>query len=115
MKKDKSVLSGNTTLLVLSLLDEKDCYGYQIIEELAKRSENVFHLKTGTLYPLLHGLEDEGMVSSYDAVAEGGRTRKYYRITSSGQALLEEKQAEWASYTSAVNRVLSGGEGYAFA
>ena len=54
MAIDKSLLSGSTTMLVLKLLDGQDMYGYQMIEELAKRSDHTFELKAGTLYPLLH-------------------------------------------------------------
>jgi len=115
MAADKGLLSGNTTMLILKLLEEKDMYGYQIIEELAQKSENVFCLKTGTLYPILHGLEKDGTVTSYDESADNSRVRKYYRLTSKGRGLLAKKQEEWTSYTKAVSRVMDGGAGYAFA
>jgi len=114
MPLEKKRLSGNTTMLVLKLLESKDMYGYQIIEELSKKSENVFRLKTGTLYPILHGLEDEGMVTSYDENADNQRIRKYYRITKKGKGLLVQKQIEWTTYTRAVGRVMDGGSAYAF-
>ena len=59
MTVDKSLLAGSTTMLVLKLLDGQDMYGYQMIEELSRRSERAFALKTGTLYPLLHSLEEK--------------------------------------------------------
>jgi PadR family transcriptional regulator PadR len=62
MKIEKSLLSGSTPLLVLALLKDSDMYGYEMIEELAKRSDNTFQLKEGTLYPLLHTLEKEGFI-----------------------------------------------------
>lgn len=113
MAKDKSSLAGNTTMLILKLLEEKDMYGYQIIEELSQRSENVFCLKTGTLYPILHGLENDGMVTSYDENADNQRVRKYYQLTNHGRRLLAQKKLEWNSYIKAVSRVLDGGIGYA--
>ncbi len=112
MASEKNPLSGNTTMLILKLLEEKDMYGYQIIEELAGKSDDTFRLKTGTLYPLLHGLENEGMVSSYDENADNARIRKYYHLTNKGKGLLSEKQAEWASYAKAINRIMEGGVGY---
>ena len=115
MPIDKNMLSGNTTMLILKLLEAKDMYGYQIIEELSKKSENVFHLKTGTLYPILHGLENDGMVTSYDEFAGNQRMRKYYHLTSKGKGLLSKKQAEWTAYTIAVDRVIKGGASHAFA
>ena len=115
MAADKKLLSGNTTMLVLKLLEEKDMYGYQIIEELSKKSEKVFHLKTGTLYPILHGLENDGMVVSYDENADSQRVRKYYQLTKQGKALLAEKQSDWETYSRAVGSVMGRGVGYAFA
>ena len=59
MKIEKSLVSGSMMLLILRLLEEKDMYGYEMIEALREKSQNVFELKAGTLYPLLHGLERE--------------------------------------------------------
>ena len=58
--KKKSI--DHTQLLLLKLLSSEDMYGYQIILELARRSSNVFEMKEGTLYPVLHGMEREGYV-----------------------------------------------------
>lgn len=62
MTVDKSLLAGSTTMLVLKLLDGQDMYGYQMIEELSRRSDHAFALKTGTLYPLLHSLEEKELI-----------------------------------------------------
>lgn len=106
-KPDKSLLSGSTTLLLLQLLSEKDMYGYEMIETLRKRSQNVFELKAGTLYPLLHGMEGKGLLEAYE-MESGGKQRKYYRITGPGRKYLGKKKEEWETYTSAVTRVLGG-------
>lgn len=103
----------NTTTLVLKLLENEAMYGYRIIEELSKRSGDVFQLKTGTLYPLLHGLENDGLVTSFDEKADSQRIRKYYEITPKGKGFLNKKQAEWAEYSNAVNLVM-GGASHAF-
>jgi len=108
MKIDKSLMSGSTTLLILKLLENTDMYGYQMIEELEKRSQNVFTLKAGTLYPLLHTLEQQKMIESYETTIENGRPRKYYRLTKDGRKMLDKKKQEWKVYTSAVNKVLGG-------
>ncbi len=110
---DKGLLNGNTTMLILKLLECEDMYGYQMIDELAERSDKTFSLKAGTLYPLLHGLERQGMVVSYDKTAENLKVRKYYSITKEGRKLLDEKRVEWKEYTGAVNKVLRGNETYA--
>ena len=111
---DKNTLSGNTAMLVLKLLETRDMYGYQIIEELSQKSRELFKLKTGTLYPLLHGLENDGAVVSYDqpAADDSKRVRKYYQLTVKGKYLLAKKEQEWQNYTAAVGRIL-GGAAYA--
>ncbi len=113
MPIDKSLLTGSTTMLVLKLLDGGDKYGYQMIEELSKQSDDTFSLKAGTLYPLLHKLEQKGMVTSYDENADSARVRKYYRLTKKGKGLLVAKEVEWKVYTKAVNQVLGGGACFA--
>ena len=93
-------------LLVLSLLAGEDMYGYQMIVELARRSDNTFEMKEGTLYPVLHGLERDGAVEAYQQEAPTGRMRKYYRLTRRGAAVLREEAAAWQTYSGAVNAVL---------
>ena len=95
-------------LLVLSLLAGEDMYGYQMIVELARRSDHTFEMKEGTLYPVLHGLEREGLVEAYQQEAPTGRMRKYYRITRKGLRLLDEKKEEWVEFTHTVNAILAG-------
>ncbi len=106
MKIEKSLLSGSTPMLVLSLLRDGHKYGYEMVEELAKRSDDTFQLKEGTLYPLLHSLEKEGFVRSYTQEAPSGRERKYYRLTDSGLKQLEQKQEQWRLFSEKVNAVL---------
>ena len=108
MRMDKSLISGSTSMLVLRLLEEGDLYGYQMIERLRERSNYVFELKAGTLYPLLHGMEEKGFLTSYDQ-EEGGKVRKYYHLTRDGKKALKEKEEEWNTYRSAVERVLQMG------
>ncbi|WP_066686600.1 PadR family transcriptional regulator [Christensenella intestinihominis] len=108
MTVDKGLLAGSTAMLVLRLLEQEDMYGYQMIETLRRESENVFELKAGTLYPLLHSLERKGLLESYEQEAGGARIRKYYRITQKGIGFYREKHREWKKYSSAVNRVMGG-------
>ena len=61
MAIDKSLLTGSTTMLVLKPLEGQDMYGYQMIEQLAMRSDHTVELKAGTLYPLLHTLEKKSL------------------------------------------------------
>ncbi len=110
---NKNLITGSTAMLILKLLDDEDLYGYKMIETLAKKSDDTFTLKAGTLYPLLHSLEDQDMVSSYEKRADNGRLRKYYSITKKGKGMLAEKEDEWRTYVAAINQVLQGGGSYA--
>ena len=108
MAVDKSLLSGSTMMLLLKLLSEKEMYGYEMIETLRERSQNVFELKAGTLYPLLHTMEEKEMLSVCDKEV-GEKVRKYYRITKYGRKVLREKQDEWNTYAQAVGEVMGTG------
>lgn len=106
MAIDRSLVSGSMGMLILRLLSEKDMYGYEMIDTLKKRSENVFELKAGTLYPLLHGLEEKKFLNSYEQEVLG-KVRKYYQITPEGRRHLEQKKEEWKEYSKAVGNVLA--------
>jgi len=105
---DKSLVSGSTSMLLLNLLQEQEMYGYEMIEALEEKSQNVFSFKAGTLYPLLHTLESQGLVVSEEKPAVGERVRKYYRITPKGRKTLADKKSEWSTFTAAVNRMIEG-------
>ena len=102
-------MAGSSTMLVLKLLEAGDMYGYQMIEELFRRSNQVFQMQEGTLYPILHTLEKGKYLSSYQQQAPTGRMRKYYKLTRKGRQLLVEKQAGWEKFHQGVEDVLSGG------
>ena len=107
-RQEKGALPGSTTMLVLALLKNEEMYGYQIIEELERRSEKVFQLKEGTLYPILHGLEKDRLVTAREAEAPNGRQRRYYRITAAGLKALEAREQEWRVYSKTVTAILAG-------
>ena len=108
MKIDKGLMGGSSTLLVLSLLAEKDCYGYEMIRTLEERSDKTFLYSEGTLYPILHKLESKGCVRSYKERTEVGRERKYYALTGLGQAQLAQEREQWETFQAAVQHVLAG-------
>ena len=106
MKISKELLKGTGATLVLSVLEKQDLYGYIIIRELEQRSETVFSMNEGTLYPILHALEAERYLESYWEECDG-RKRKYYHITKKGLRALTEKKEEWTVYANAVQKVLN--------
>ncbi len=106
MAIDKNLVQGSMGLMILRLLEEKDMYGYQMIETLRSKSNNVFELKAGTLYPLLHTLENKGYLTAYEDTSSG-KIRKYYHLTPSGKKQVKEKKQEWELYQTAVTNVLN--------
>lgn len=105
---NKGYMSGSSNLLVLNLLSKKPCYGYELIKTLKGRSNDVFDMKEGTLYPILHKLENEELITSTNQEVSG-RVRKVYSITKKGLQVLEAEREEWKVFSLAVNQVLSLG------
>lgn len=103
----------HTDLLVLSLLSQGDMYGYQMIAELDRQSDHTFTMKEGTLYPILHALEQAGAVESYRTQAPTGRERKYYRLTEKGASLLKTETEQWRRYSQGINAILEQASGLA--
>lgn len=107
LKISKELLKGSTSMLVLSLLENENMYGYQMIKELGRKSKELFELKEGTLYPILHALEQKNYITSYWDET-GAKKRKYYSITKDGKKHLKEKKEEWESFSNGINQVLGG-------
>lgn len=113
MDIDKGLIGGSTNLMLLSILEQRDYYGYEIIKEIEQRSNSVFQFKEGTLYPVLHKMEGQGLISSYRMKGVNGKDRKYYKITSSGLKQLEQEKVKWTKFITSVERVV-GGDCHAF-
>lgn len=106
MSINKELLKGSTVILILKLINKKPMYGYEMIKEMEEKSSGVFTLKEGTLYPILHTLEAKGLVESYWDEGSSKRRRKYYRIMETGRLSLKEKEEEWTTFRSAVDKML---------
>lgn len=102
-------LKGHLDLLLLAVLAEGESHGYEVIERLRVRSDDVFDLPEGTVYPALHRLEGSGHLTS-DWAVERGRRRRIYRLTRKGRKALGAQRRGWAEFSDAVNRVAGGGE-----
>lgn len=97
---------GVLELCVLVLLDEKDRYGYEMVDEISKN----ISISEGTIYPLLKRLKKEGFLTSYLKESPGGPPRKYYQITDIGKGKKDELVAEWNSFSAGVNNLLQSNE-----
>lgn len=95
---------GVLELCVLSLLFKKDCYGYELVEEISK---NIL-ISEGTIYPLLKRLKDEGYFTTYLEESQNGPPRKYYRLTDLGVKTKELLHKEWVAFAAGVNTIVGG-------
>lgn len=109
MDFDKELLKGNTNLLILKILEKTPMYGYQIIKELTIQSNNTFNFKEGTIYPILHLLEQKQYIESFWEDTLSKRKRKYYKITNKGLKALEQKEKEWIAFSKGMSAILNGG------
>jgi PadR family transcriptional regulator PadR len=103
---EKDLRKGSARVLILAMLAEKPMYGYQIAKELKRRSKGYFVLKEGTLYPALHGLEKEQLLTSQWEVVDKGPSRKYYHLTDDGRKALTDSTEEWTTFSQRLLSIL---------
>lgn len=102
---DSRLLWGTVEMLILEVISEGRSYGYEIAQTVLSRSKGYFELKEGSLYPALHRLERQKLLSSSWQEADG-RRRKYYDLTSMGRKALASRKKEWFEFTRGVQGVL---------
>jgi PadR family transcriptional regulator PadR len=93
---------GVLELCVLSIVDKKDCYGYELVDEISKNIE----ISDGTIYPILRRLTQEGYFTTYLKESSEGPPRKYYSLTELGKQTKEELEREWFHFIGAVNNIV---------
>ncbi len=98
---------GVLEMCVLTLLSRKDCYGYELVQQISSQIE----ISEGTIYPLLRRLKDENYVTTYLQESDEGPPRKYYSLTEAGRDTCKSLCQEWFSFTRAVNDLIGGVEG----
>jgi len=111
MTSEKELMAASTSLLVLAALNAEPSYGYEIVKRLAQNAKDVFQWQEGTIYPVLHRLEHDGLVRAQWQDADstrglkGPRRRKYYYITAKGRRALADKTAQWNMFHSLVQKM----------
>lgn len=104
--KDQA-LKGHLDLLLLAVLADGPAHGYAVLAGLRDRSDGVFDLPEGTIYPALHRLEKAGLLTSTWS-SESGRRRRTYSISGKGRRAIGDKRQRWEEFSGAVARVLEG-------
>ena len=105
----RDLLKGSSNSLLLCLLEQQPMYGYQIVKELAARSQGYFKFKEGTLYPALHRMEKSGLITGKWQMLPNGRQRRYYYITAKGHAKLALEKTQWQDFLKALELILQPG------
>ena len=106
-KTNPSFLNGVPELLVLKLLSRREMYGYEIVKAIQVQTREALTFGEGCIYPYLHYLEQERLVSS-NRKEVAGRSRNYYRLTPRGRKRLEELSGEWQRVAAGISVVLEG-------
>lgn len=106
MPFDPNLIRGSIDLVVLSALADGDKYGYLILKRVREASADRHPLQAGTLYPILHRLEEEGAVASrWESV--GDRKRKWYALTARGRRRLREDARAWQAFADYINGLVA--------
>lgn len=105
---NSNFLSGVPELMVLRLLQDREMYGYEIVQAIQAQSHGALSFGEGVVYPVLHGLEKDGALKSRRREVSG-RSRVYYSLTSRGVRRLSDLTDTWATTTQAIQNVLKGG------
>ena len=94
-------------LLILTVLQKKDCYGYEIASAISKESEGLIECKEGIMYPILHRLLDEHLISCYEEVVNR-KIRVYYHIEADGIVLQKELKKDFMRKFHCIGQMIGG-------
>jgi len=107
-ESNSSFMNGVPELLILTVLSDREMYGYELLQEIHKRTQAVVSLGEGVVYPILHGLEKSGALESRRMTVQG-RSRVYYSVTPKGMTRLSDLSTTWSRLTSAIQQIIAGG------
>jgi len=102
------MLKGHLDMIVLAALAPGPAHGYAVIEEIKRRSAGAFDLPEGTIYPVLHRLEQGGLLAGRWVTADSGRRRRVYELTRRGERALAAQRAVWKQFSDAIGSLFKG-------
>jgi len=103
-KPGKDLVAASATPLVLAILNKGPSYGYAIIQAVRDLSGGALEWSEGMLYPVLHRLEDQGLIESFDQRGDTGRQRRYYRLSADGKRALATERQKWSVVNAALEK-----------
>lgn len=107
MQVRENLKRGTVEMILLHLLQERDMYGYEILQEMRARSNDKFTLKDGSMYPVLYRMIDKGLITDEQVLVGRRRTRVYYHLTDEGKKYLEEIKEEYFFITEGISNILN--------
>lgn len=116
MEKQKSNLQANIKkatieMLLLKLLSEEDMYGYQLSQELKKRSNGNYTILEGSMYPILYRLADQNYISFFEKKVGKRQSRVYYHLEIAGLKYLEDMKQSYSDYLNTISFLLNSQKG----
>jgi PadR family transcriptional regulator, regulatory protein PadR len=106
LKPQNDLLQGTLALLVLKTLARGPMHGYGITLHIQMVSKEFLRVEEGSLYPALHRMEQDSLVSAEWGISENNRRARYYQLTAKGRKKLAEEEKNWERLTQAVAQVL---------
>ena len=104
------LMQGTLDLIILRTLLFGPSHGHAIARHVRRLSDDVLHVETGSLYPALHRLEEQGLIDAEWTTSDKGKRAKYYKLTKSGRKRLVQEQSKWERLSAAMARVLRPSE-----
>jgi transcriptional regulator len=106
MSKPSDLVQGTLDLLILKVLALEPLHGWAIGQRLRQISGDVLQVSDGSLYPALHKLEHEGLITAEWQVTENNRRAKFYALTRPGRRHLEKESANWTRLSAAITTIV---------
>lgn len=108
-ESNPNYMNGVPELLILRLLQQEEMYGYEIVQAIHRGTGAVIAVGEGVVYPVLHGLQREGALTSRRKTVNG-RSRIYYSVTAKGSRRLADLSQSWTQLAGAIQKMLKGGQ-----
>ena len=99
---DTQLKKGALDMCVLSALEKKDCYGYELVQKISRHIQ----ITEGTLYPILRRLKNDGYLQTYLKESNEGPSRKYYSLTKLGKVKSKEQRQDWKVFVRKINEII---------
>lgn len=99
-------VKGHLDTMILATLDREQAHGYSLAQRIKARSDGMFDLPEGSIYPALHRLERSGLIAGKWST-EAGRKRRVYSLTGEGRRAVRSRRADWGRFSAAIDAVIA--------